>query len=143
MTALATLALADVPATSYYVIKTKDLQILLPAGTTVGQLKPKSLTDLTVAHGYFEGRCGLYLKTKQFQFRIDFSEDSIVTGGKRVYLHPNEGTHRYALSMYSQVEKKRIFQCSGNVNLRDTLSASKNWQTGDYTILFKKENLKK
>lgn len=135
---------ADVPATGYYVVKTSAIKQFIPVGGSVDRVTIKDISHIAIVQGHFEGRCSLYLKTEHFQFRIEMSEDSIGTGGgRKIFLHPAKGTHRFSLSMFSQEKKQHIFNCKGNFNLSKSLSTSKNWMNNEYTVLFQQLNLKK
>ena len=118
---------------AYYVLRTTDAKDALTRPQTES---PDSLADLqsrSLLHGYFIGSCHLYMKTKDFQFRIEAGPTELMSGA----------THEFRLSMFSQVERRHVFQCAGFVKIDKSLCAPKDWQVGEFTVLFKEIIFKK
>ncbi len=92
----ANVVFADVQAVSYFVIKTDSLKELIKKNTNLENIPYLVLEDISIAKGYFDGECNLYLKTKDHQYRLKVWE--------------NENKLNYKFRMYSQANKKMCFQ---------------------------------
>lgn len=117
---------ADELVTQFRVVKTEDVIKQTSKGGEIDYSKVPS-----VAHGYFEQSCSLYLKTKDHQYRI-----------KAGYIEGQ--TLYFSLSMYSQKDKTSIFSSSGEVTLPNkigTPTMKKGWKSEEYVIIWQRINL--
>ena len=112
---------------AYYVLRTDDAKVVLARPFDEKASSAADLESRSLLHGYFLGSCNLYLKTKEFQFRIEAVPTDLVIGA----------THEFHLSMFSQLKREDVFQCSGFVKIDKSLSAPKDWQSGEFTVLFR------
>ena len=123
---------ADHPAIRFHLLKTKDLKELLPEKIRPSKLDLTKLSDIEIAHGYFEKDCSVYLKTKEYQYRIQAKTE--------------EKALSFSLSMFSQETKKSVFSSSGEVKLPKDFHVpilKAGWRDEDYVVVWYRENLKK
>jgi len=118
---------ADKMAIQFRVIKTEDILKLHSNDKKIDYSRIPS-----VAQGYLEKECSIYLKTEDYQYRIKASFTE-----KKSLL--------FSLSMYSQKSRNNVFTSSGEVVLSDKFnipSLKKGWHDDSYVIVWQRVNLK-
>lgn len=121
-------ALADHPATSFWLVKKDKLDGLLstPAGTNA--IDASSIAGISACQGYFKGdSCDVWLQEATVQFRLT----------ARI----TEGTLTWGLWLYRSGED-RSGGDRGSVKVADGWLLPADWKTLDWVVVFRKVNLK-
>lgn len=122
-------AMADVPATGYYLVDTKELYALLTSSKKdVSRLTVAEAEKMAVISGHFEGDCNLRLRSRYFQYHIKAR-------------HVDDGTI-YVFSVYDAKTDGQLFSENRTMKVAQyflTLSP----RSGKYTLLLIHLNLKR
>ena len=122
-------AMADVPATGYFLVDTKELYAFLASSRKdVSRLTMAEVEKMAVVSGHFEGDCNLHLRSRYYQYHIK---------ARRV----DDGTI-YAFSVYDAKTSSQLFSENRTMKIAQyflTLSP----RSSKYTLLLIHLNLKK
>lgn len=127
--AMGTVARADAPAVGYWVVDVSDLIEAIDGKVKdLQNLKSDKLDGIAISHGWFDGDCDLWFRTKTVQFRIEARDD-----GKEL---------EYTMRLWTPQAKSQEF--GGKLAVTTSrFSAEDGWRGKKTIVVFRRVNLKR
>jgi len=127
-------ARADQEAIGFAIYPTAVIQEALATQGTNG-LSSSTLHQKAIAEGYAHAGSVVWMKTKDFQLRVDIRKRFMPSSA------PNE--YVYCLSFYQQGQIGAEFDLSGRIKVEPVPSLTEGWEQKKHAVVFKLENLKR
>lgn len=127
---------ADEPATEFFAIETAKLTKLAPTDVALDTLSSAQLTEISLAHGWYDG--GLSMKFQTTTFRID----ARFTGSADLS-NSGPASLGYNISASNDPTSWSLLSTQGTATKQGKQFITENWRKQPVTVVLRFLNLKK